>query len=116
MSEIFAVCSDLVPERKADEITSEKAVKKKKQKSKVQKNDENIYVPVSLNGEKEISKNEVQEKNVMPGSSQVRTLSNGLVIEDLESSKSDGKAAVLGRKVSSVKFFFSFKRYIDRTV
>ncbi|KAK1394039.1 NPL domain-containing protein [Heracleum sosnowskyi] len=89
----------VVPERTDDENTSVKATKKKKQKSKVQNNDENMDVPVSLNGEKENSINEVQEENVITGSSQVRTLSNGLVIEDLESSKSKGKAAALGRKL-----------------
>lgn len=110
MSEIFAVGSDLVvPERKADENTSEKAAKKKKQKSRGQKNDENMNIPVLLNREKENSKNEVQKENVISGSSQVRTLSNGLVIEELESSKckSVGKAAAVGRKASSVKFFFT---------
>lgn len=100
MSETIAVCSNLdVPERKADENTSGKAPKKKKNKSKVQKIDENVGVPVSLKGEIENPINEVQEKNVITRTSQVRTLSNGLVIEDLESSKSDGKAAAPGRKV-----------------
>ncbi|XP_063948554.1 peptidyl-prolyl cis-trans isomerase FKBP43 isoform X3 [Daucus carota subsp. sativus] len=92
--------SDLdVPGRKADENTSEKAEKKKKNKSKskVQKNDENMTV--SLNGEKENPINEVQEKNVISGSSNVRTLSNGLVIEDLESNKSDGREALQGKKL-----------------
>ncbi|XP_074355243.1 peptidyl-prolyl cis-trans isomerase FKBP43-like isoform X2 [Apium graveolens] len=91
--------NDLVPERKADENTPEKAAKKKKEKSIVQKNDEIMDVPVSLNGEKENSINEVQKEKVMSGSSLVRTLSNGLVIKDLESSKSDGKAAALGKKL-----------------
>ncbi|XP_017244154.1 peptidyl-prolyl cis-trans isomerase FKBP43 isoform X1 [Daucus carota subsp. sativus] len=88
-----------VPGRKADENTSEKAEKKKKNKSKskVQKNDENMTV--SLNGEKENPINEVQEKNVISGSSNVRTLSNGLVIEDLESNKSDGREALQGKKL-----------------
>lgn len=89
----------VVPERKANENTSEKPAKKKKQKSKVQKNDEDMDVTVSLKGEKENSINEVQEENVISGSSRVRTLSNRLVIKDLESSKSHGKAAALGRKL-----------------
>ncbi|KAK1372250.1 Peptidylprolyl isomerase [Heracleum sosnowskyi] len=91
--------NDLVPERKADENTFEKAAKKKKQKIKVEKNDEDMDVPVSFNGEKENSINEVQEEKIISGSSRVRTLSNGLVIEDLEKTKSDGKAAALGRKL-----------------
>lgn len=102
MSICSALCSDLdVPGRKADENTSEKAEKKKKNKSKskVHKNDENMTV--SLNGEKENPINEVQEKNVISGSSNVRTLSNGLVIEDLESNKSDGREALQGKKASS---------------
>ena len=70
------MCSNrLVPEIKADENTSEKAAKKKKRKSKVDKNDENMDVTVSLNGDKENPINEVQEENVIIGSSQVRTLS-----------------------------------------
>lgn len=88
-----------VPERKTDENISEKATKKKKRKSKVPKKDENLDVPVSLKAEKEGSTNEVQENNVITGPSQVRVLSNGLVIEDLESSKSDGKSAAPGRKL-----------------
>lgn len=83
VSKTFAVFSDRVIPEKA-------AAKKKKQKSKVQKNDENMDILFSLNGEEE----------------DTRTLSNGLVIKYLESSKSDGKAAALGRKVSSFKSFF----------
>ncbi|XP_074349064.1 peptidyl-prolyl cis-trans isomerase FKBP43-like isoform X3 [Apium graveolens] len=87
----------VVPERKADENTSKKAARKKKQKSKVK--DENLDVAVLLNGGKENFKNEVLEENVFSGSSQVRALSNGLVIEELEASKSEGKAAAPRRKL-----------------
>lgn len=62
----------------------------------------NVDVPILSKEEMEKSIKE-EDKNVDTGLSQARTLSNGLIIEELESGRSDGKVAALGRKASFLK-------------
>lgn len=62
----------------------------------------NVDVPILSKEETEKSIKE-EDKNVDTGLSQARTLSNGLIIEELESGRSDGKVAALGRKASFLK-------------
>nr|XP_027107834.1 peptidyl-prolyl cis-trans isomerase FKBP43-like isoform X2 [Coffea arabica] len=65
--------------------------KKKKKKAKTVDNKENMNVSGSL-----LSENESREPSK---SCQVRTLSNGLVIEQLALGKQEGKIAAIGKKV-----------------
>ncbi|KAM7512074.1 hypothetical protein LguiB_010949 [Lonicera macranthoides] len=83
------------------EESEKKSKKKRKKKSKILENDENVKVEVPLSPKEEMfrSKKESKDNNVDTMSSQARTLSNGLIIEDLELGKSNGKMAAPGRKV-----------------
>lgn len=84
------------------EESEKKSKKKRKKKSKILENDENVNVevPLSPKEEKNRSTKESKDNNVDTMSSQARTLSNGLIIEDLELGKSNGKIAAPGRKAS----------------
>lgn len=66
--------------------------KKKKKKGKTQDDKENLNVSGS-----HLSENESRGPSM---SSQVRTLSNGLVIEELALGEQVGKIAAVGKKVS----------------
>jgi len=77
----------------------DKKSKKKKKKSK-NREYEDINEPLlTLDGENRSSK-VFEDKNVEAKPSQARTLSNGLVIEELGRGKPDGKVAALGKKVT----------------
>ena len=90
---------------KEESKCEEKKVTKKKKKNgeKVQENGETVNL--------EMAQLQIEEKNTCSVDAesnitcQARTLQNGLVIEVLESGKSDGKVAVSGKKVNS---FVSF--------
>lgn len=94
---------DIITEQIADENLSDKKTIKKKSKSKIKEDDKNVNVDVPILSKKEKVRSikESEGNNVDVGSSQARTLSNGLTIEELESGRSDGKAAALGKKASS---------------
>ncbi|CAJ2645200.1 unnamed protein product [Trifolium pratense] len=80
--------------------SEDKRVKKKKKKSKSQGSEAgNSNLPVSIEPSTEMMK---EDGNNMEDtkSSQVRTLSNGLVIQELETGKENGKIAALGKKIS----------------
>lgn len=53
-----------------------------------------------------LSVDKIEDKEVNDKSSQVQTLSNGLMIEVLEMGKPDGKVAAFGKKVSPFKCVF----------
>lgn len=79
--------------------SEDKKVKKKKKKSKSQGIEVvNSDVPVSVEPSTEMVK---EDGNHMEDAepSQVRTLSDGLVIQELETGKTKGKIAALGKKV-----------------
>ncbi|KAF3439982.1 hypothetical protein FNV43_RR18260 [Rhamnella rubrinervis] len=75
--------------------------KKKKKRSKTQENIEavNMDSPSSLFGEKN-SCIGMESKNTNIKTPQVRTLPSGLVIEELEMGKPDGKVAASGKKLT----------------
>ncbi|GJX80248.1 peptidyl-prolyl cis-trans isomerase FKBP43 [Tanacetum coccineum] len=79
--------------------SDEKAAKKKKRKtSKTQEADENT----NINAEKENKKTSAARPENKEKESELcnkKTLSNGLVIEDLKTGKSKGKVAAVGKKV-----------------
>ncbi|GMP61803.1 hypothetical protein CsSME_00024125 [Camellia sinensis var. sinensis] len=79
----------------------DKKTKKKKKKSKIQESEGNMNkdAPSLTTEEKNDSIMGFEDKNVEAKSSQARTLSNGLVIEELEMGNPDGKIAALGKKV-----------------
>lgn len=79
----------------------DKKTKKKKKKSKIQESEGNMNkdAPSLTTEEKNDSIMGFEDKNMEAKSSQARTLSNGLVIEELEMGKRDGKIAALGKKV-----------------
>ncbi|XP_059651547.1 peptidyl-prolyl cis-trans isomerase FKBP43-like [Cornus florida] len=72
---------------------------KKKRKSKTLEENVNVDVPMLSTGEKNKSSLESGDKNSDAKLSQTRTLSNGLIIEELEMGKPDGKMAAPGKKV-----------------
>ncbi|KAF5946395.1 hypothetical protein HYC85_016623 [Camellia sinensis] len=80
----------------------DKKTKKKKKKSKIQESEGNMNkdAPSLTTEEKNDSIMGFEDKNVEAKSSQARTLSNGLVIEELEMGNPDGKIAALGKKAS----------------
>lgn len=72
---------------------------KKRKKSKSQGNIEvNSELPLSVGQSSEMEEEDVN-KRANAKHSQVRTLSNGLVIQELEMGKKDGKIAASGKKV-----------------
>uniref|UniRef100_A0A5B6YT91 peptidylprolyl isomerase n=1 Tax=Davidia involucrata TaxID=16924 RepID=A0A5B6YT91_DAVIN len=80
--------------------SEEKKIKMKKKKSKNRENEGNVIMDVTLSTEeKNRSSMEFENKNVDAKSSQARTLSNGLIIEELEKGKPDGKMAAPGKKL-----------------
>ncbi|WJX29422.1 peptidylprolyl isomerase [Trifolium repens] len=82
-----------------DNGAQDKKVKKKK-KSKSQGSEVvNSALPVSVEPSTEMMKEDGNNTEDTK-SSQVRTLSNGLVIEELETGKENGKIAALGKKIS----------------
>lgn len=87
--------------------SEDKKVKKKK-KSKSQGSEVvNSDVPVSAEQSSEMMKEDGNNvEDTKP--SQVRTLSNGLVIQELETGKENGKIAAIGKKVvmlNDLKYF-----------
>lgn len=77
--------------------------KKKKKRSKTQEDAEavNMDTPASLVGER-ITCIGTECENTDIKTPQVRTFPNGLVIEELEMGKQDGKVAASGKKVRSL--------------
>ncbi|XP_027911171.1 peptidyl-prolyl cis-trans isomerase FKBP43-like isoform X2 [Vigna unguiculata] len=77
-------------------------VKKRKKMSKSQGNGEvvnsNVAVYVERSGETEMEEDRSKGDNAKP--SNVRTLTNGLVIQEQEKGKKDGKIAASGKKIS----------------
>jgi len=85
-------------------------VKKRKKMSKSQGNGEvvnsNVAVYVERSGETEMEEDRSKGDNAKP--SNVRTLTNGLVIQEQEKGKKDGKIAASGKKVvylNGLKYF-----------
>nr|GMC84915.1 peptidyl-prolyl cis-trans isomerase FKBP43-like [Ipomoea batatas] len=74
-----------------------KQKKKKKKKTKVKDAETNSMLESDRTANEIFAKS--QDMDLNPESSQVRTLSNGLTIEDLAKGKEDGKVAIPGRKV-----------------
>ncbi|KAJ7949696.1 Peptidylprolyl isomerase [Quillaja saponaria] len=74
----------------------------RKKKSKIQENEEalDMYTFPLIVEQKSIPVKEDENKKADAKPSQIRTLSNGLIIQELELGKPDGKIAVSGRKVS----------------
>ncbi|XP_059624334.1 peptidyl-prolyl cis-trans isomerase FKBP43-like isoform X2 [Cornus florida] len=72
---------------------------KKKRKSKTLEENVNVDVPMLSTGEKNKTSLESRDKNSDSKLSQTRTFSNGLIIEELEMGKLDGKMAAPGKKV-----------------
>ncbi|KAM7508744.1 hypothetical protein LguiA_019197 [Lonicera macranthoides] len=97
------------------EESEKKSKKKRKKKSKILENDENVKVEVPLSPKEEMfrSKKESKDNNVDTMSSQARTLSNGLIIEDLELGKSNGKMAAPGRKASDKEIIEGWNLGLD---
>jgi len=83
-------------------LSDDRKVKKRKKMSKSPGNGEvaNSDMPVSVeqSGETEMME-EDRNKREDAKPSQVRTLANGLVIQELEKGRQDGKIAALGKKV-----------------
>ncbi|EXB52651.1 Peptidyl-prolyl cis-trans isomerase FKBP53 [Morus notabilis] len=82
--------------------SEEKKVKKKKKKSKAQENGEtvNTDTPPLPAEEKNTSSIDVESKKPDVNAAQVRTLQYGVVIEELEPGKPNGKVATSGKKIS----------------
>ncbi|PON35860.1 hypothetical protein TorRG33x02_350540, partial [Trema orientale] len=82
--------------------SEEKKVKKKtKKKSKAKENGKAVTdTPLLSVEENNTSSIGIQSKNTEAITSQVQTLQNGLVVEELEAGKPDGKAAVSGKRIS----------------
>lgn len=90
-----------------------KKVKKKRKKSKSQGNEDvNSHVPVSIEETTEmmiVDGNNINMEDSEP--SQVRTLENGLVVQELEIGTENGKIAALGKKVvllNDLKYFIDW--------
>ncbi|XP_041008487.1 peptidyl-prolyl cis-trans isomerase FKBP53 [Juglans microcarpa x Juglans regia] len=82
---------DLVPGKSS----AEKKKKKKKKKTQESEGKTNVDQTISAVGNQELDETQGKDK-----SSQVRTFSNGLVIEELAMGKPDGKRASPGKQVS----------------
>lgn len=91
------------------DLPGDKKSKKKKKKSKNRECKENINISeplLPLEGKNRSSK-VFEDKNVEAKPSQTKTLSNGLIIEELGSGNPDGKVAAPGKKVIlEVPFWF----------
>lgn len=83
-----------------EECKPEKA-KKKKKKSKERETDAIFSNDASILSENKNkrSPSKLEEKDYENGTSNARTLSNGLTIQELASGEKDGKIATFGRKV-----------------
>ncbi|KAK9273135.1 hypothetical protein L1049_017942 [Liquidambar formosana] len=84
----------------------EKKIKKKKKRSKTKENEGDVDMNMPLLSMEEKNRS---IKNADAKTSQVRTLSNGLVIEELEKGKPDGKIASSGKRVS-VRYIAKLKK------
>lgn len=89
----------------------DKKSKKKKKKSKNREYEDINEPSLTLEGENRSSK-VFEDKNVEAKPSRARTLSNGLVIEELGRGKPDGKVAALGKKVL-LEVLFRFLDWIN---
>lgn len=98
----YKSCDTKVDQLAGDNQSEEKKIKRKRKKSKTQENEgvANMEVPPLSMNEKSGSHLEVKDRNSDANSSQVRMMSNGLVIEELITGKPDGKIACQGKKVS----------------
>ncbi|XP_052206556.1 peptidyl-prolyl cis-trans isomerase FKBP43-like [Diospyros lotus] len=92
---------NLDPDQVGDGDQYESKKSRKKKNSKLHENEGNLDNDISsLSGKEKRSLVELKEKNVEDKSShQSRTLPSGLVIEDLQMGKSDGKTASPGKKI-----------------
>ena len=99
-------CDTKVDQLAGDNQSDEKKIKRKRKKSKTQENEgvANMEVPPLSMNEKSGSHLEVKDRNSDANSSQVRMMSNGLVIEELITGKPDGKIACQGKKASLFVF------------
>ncbi|KAK4415996.1 Peptidyl-prolyl cis-trans isomerase FKBP43 [Sesamum alatum] len=90
---------DIKPELPANAGQPEKKIKKKMKKKKTQdEGDSNMNLPnMTDNQQNTIMKDEDQTTSVEP--IQKRTLSNGLIIEEMVNGPRDGKVAAAGKKV-----------------
>ena len=77
--------------------SEDKKKKKKKKKSTTQEGEGKATVDQTVSA---VGNKEVEEKQSEVKSSQVRTFANGLVIEELQMGKPDGKRASPGKQVS----------------
>lgn len=90
--------------------------KKTKKKNKTEKNQEAANYDVPLLSAEKINSSPMGIESKNAGTSKVRTLRNGLVIEQLEPGKLDGKIASSGKKASNFyivlfendSFYFNF--------
>lgn len=82
--------------------SEEKKVKKKKKKSEAQENGEagNTDTPPLPIEERNASSMNIESKKPDAKASHIRTLQSGLVIEEVESGKPNGKVASSGKKIS----------------
>ncbi|CAK9154516.1 unnamed protein product [Ilex paraguariensis] len=76
-----------------------KKTKRKKKKGKTKENEGYMDTEVPFLQKEEENRSVIEDNSVDATSYQVRTLSNGLIIEELETGKPDGKIAAPGRKV-----------------
>ncbi|XP_052206792.1 peptidyl-prolyl cis-trans isomerase FKBP53-like [Diospyros lotus] len=91
---------NLDPDQVGDGDQYESKKSRKKKNSKLHENEGNLDTEISsLSGKERRSLVELKEKKVEDKSSQLRTLPSGLVIEDIQMGKSDGKTAAPGKKI-----------------
>ena len=83
-----------------EDCQQERRIEEKEKKKTAQENQVGANASVSQNGNKGTSILKSEEKQTAGKSSQVRTFLNGLVVEDLEMGKPDGKRASRGKQVS----------------
>uniref|UniRef100_A0A7N0ZTQ6 peptidylprolyl isomerase n=1 Tax=Kalanchoe fedtschenkoi TaxID=63787 RepID=A0A7N0ZTQ6_KALFE len=93
------MCNKLQPQFENGVKQSELTKKKKKKKTKVLQDNDEVHMPL-LHGENgnEIP-GEIKGSVCKPSASQIKTLSNGLIIEELQEGKEGGKVACRGKKV-----------------
>ncbi|XP_052197109.1 peptidyl-prolyl cis-trans isomerase FKBP43-like [Diospyros lotus] len=91
---------NLDPDQVGDGDQYERKKSRKKKNSKLHENEGNLDSDISsLSGKEKISFLGFKVKNVEDKSSQSRTLPSGVIIEDLQMGKSDGKTAAPGKKI-----------------
>lgn len=69
----------------------------------------NIDLPVLQENEMNRQSVDVEDKSLKVKSTVIRTLSNGLTIEELATGEPDGKLAAPGKKVNYLRIYSYFK-------